>query len=118
MKNLFKILIIVLGISPLLSEEYICSGSLEGFSTYTEDKKSRTTSLQRVNDQFFVIDEFSRTYFDILEETTSFIILTHTYTSPSLYVYFINKDNNTYSEYFLMSGEESTKPMNGVCIKK
>ena len=99
MKNLITILCLC---SFLFSEEYICSGSLENFDTSTQkDKKVEVKTYEREKNRFIKNSQYGESYFDILDETESFIVLTQTYSDQSLYVVFIDKIKKTFYENYL-----------------
>lgn len=120
MKNIFKISILFFS-SLLFSEEYICSGSLEGFLD-NEDKKVQVKSFERVGNIFIKTNEYGKYNINILKETESIIILTETFEWSGLYVLFINKDTKTfYENYLSMENDDVSKPpkpMKGTCIVK
>ncbi len=117
MKKTLYFLLITLFSSFLLSEEYVCSSSMEGFSD-PENIKVSISTYQRYGNQFIMDD---KNYFEITKETKDFIILTQTYSYPDIFITIINKNNKTYSETYLIGEtglEEVTSPLIGRCIVK
>tara|TARA_Y100001970_G_C14050914_1_gene758882 strand:+ start:251 stop:619 length:369 start_codon:yes stop_codon:yes gene_type:complete len=99
MKNFIKILFpSILMSSFLFSEEYICSKEL---SYIGRDGEVEVKTYEREKNRFIKYSKNGKSYFDILHETETFIILTQTYPYPSLFVVFIDKEKNTFLENYL-----------------
>ena len=125
MKNFIKILIII-GISPILSEEYVCSNDLSEFNQSGVEIKAYQRSSE---EGFFIrhLKDNKQTYFVVLDETEFYITLVSYSTgSPNLFVTFIDKQNNTFYENFLFYSTHEdlkelmyqNKPSIGTCIVK
>ncbi len=98
------------------SEEYICSSELSQFG---REGEVEIITYERVGDSFKSTSENGVGYLQVSKETEEFILLTRTYSFPSIRIILLHKKKKeVIDEYLNFDEVKSSTPLVGKCLIK
>lgn len=109
------LLILLLFISKsVLAESYNCAGEL---SQFKKNKEVETKIYKRNGNTFNYIGKTYTGVFYIIKETNSVITLANSIDDNIIWITFINKLNETFSETVVYGSEQPSPALIGICLK-